>query len=257
MTTAVSTRPGRLRRSPGRAVLLGAAYLMPAALALVVTKPGWVGLSATPGFLHLVSFPALMGIGWLVYAVTMVPFVLLTRQRYVGWLALVGLLAAALNLGTVALRGIGTDQLPAAGRATTVLTLNTLGGATSPRDVADLVVRTGADVVALPETPRPLAEQVAATTARRDRPMQVFGGAQSPFSVGATSLLVAESLGRYRPAGQPQTGLGAVVAAPVRGDGLVVAAVHSPPPRSGSARTAGTPAPTAPSTCAGTGVPTW
>lgn len=218
------------RDSPVRTGLVIGAYVLPVLVALVVTEPGLFGLSGTFGFLHVVSFPLLAGICWVVLAVPFGLVALLGRRRYAGWLAVVALLAAATNVVTVVGRGFGDGlPTPAAGNLT-VVTYNGFGGAAPPAEVARRLVAVEADAVALPETPRPLAEEIAAAAKQQGRPMQVFGGDQSIGTIGSTSLLVAKAQGDYRLKWRPKTGLGAVVAAPVDGRGPILAAVHAPPP---------------------------
>lgn len=196
---------------------------------LVVTLPGLVGLSDAPGFAHLTSFRLICGLGWFVVVLALAPFVR-RRRPLVVWLLVVAVLAGSVNTLFVVARGTG-DELTAKPRgAASLLTLNTLGGAAPPAELANLIVRTRADAVALPETPVEVAREVADLARAEGYELQVFGGRQSPYFVGQTSLLVSYAWGGYRVKDQPDTGLGAIVVEPRRGRGPVIAAVHSPPP---------------------------
>lgn len=234
MTVAETEERAPSRRKPVRTALAVVGYAVPLLVVLAVTKPRLFGFDGTVGFLHLVSFPLVLGCCWFGFALVLGAFAVFLRHRFAVWLVVVAVFAGVLNVATVARRGFA-DGLPTPAAGTvTVVTLNTLGGAASPSDVAAFVAHVGADAVALPETPAPLAREIAAASARRGRPMQVLGGAQSPAAVAATSLLVARSMGTYRVEEQPDTGLGAVVAGPARGRGPTIAAVHSPPPLTSS-----------------------
>ncbi|MQA78433.1 MAG: hypothetical protein GEV10_08135 [Streptosporangiales bacterium] len=196
---------------------------------LVVTLPALAGLSDAPGFAHLTSFRLICGLGWFVVALMLAPFV---RRRYplVIWLLVVAVLAGAVNSLFVVARGTGDELTGKPRRAASLLTLNTLGGAASVPELTNLIVRTRADAVALPETSVEVAREIADRARARGHDLQVFGGQQSPYSFGQTSLLVSYTWGGYQAKDTPDTGLGAIVVEPRRGRGPVIAAVHSPPP---------------------------
>src|SRR5699024_7880799 len=137
---------------------------------------GWVLTLALGAMAVLTLDPARLGISTyapVTQAIAMRPY-LVAGFVAVGGVLLLGVLLAALfrrrwprrtvlavvllgvGAGHAAVlwdRGLGDDPLPAAREgAVTVLTLNTLGGAAGPEQVADAAGDAGADVVVLPET---------------------------------------------------------------------------------------------------------
>lgn len=139
----------------------------------------------------------------------------------------VALLDRGLFSGEVAASGE-----PAAPDAFTVLTLNTLGGSTGPEDVVDLAVRTGAAVLALPETDEALA-------ARIEELIEEATGTgfetwtDGTGAIGSTSMLVSEDLGPYEQVAVGSTGgFGRVHLQPAGDDPdqPVLVAVHPLPP---------------------------
>lgn len=231
MTVEVEQRVP-VRRSKLRFGLTVVGYAVPLLVAIVVTEPGVLSLSDVTGFLHVASFPLAVGLGWLGVALLLGLLVLVVRRRFLVWLLVVATLAGGVSMAKVAWRGFG-DGLPApASGVTTVVTVNTLNESVPPARVASLVVRTGADAVAMPETAKPFAAEVAARLAERGRRMQVFGGVPTTSAwPSVTSLLVSDSLGRYEAVPQPPVPtLDAVVVRRVGGAGPTIAAVHTPPP---------------------------
>lgn len=221
-----------VRRRPLRTVSTVVAYAVPLAIAVVVTQPWVVGLSDVTGFLHVASFPLAVGIGWLLAAALIGPLALLVRRRFVVWLLVVAVLASGVSVGKVAWRGFGGGVPPATASATTVLTVNTLNESVPPARVAALIVRNRADAVAMPETSKQYATELAGLLAERGHRMQVFGGVPTATAwASVTSLLVSESLGQYEAGPQPSAAtLDAVVVRRVGGRGPTIAAVHTPPP---------------------------
>nr|WP_246314992.1 endonuclease/exonuclease/phosphatase family protein [Kineococcus aurantiacus] len=100
-----------------------------------------------------------------------------------------------------------------------------------PAGVARLATDAGADAVSLPESTQAYADDVAARI--RDRTgtgVQVFYLPDREGGYG-TALLVSQRLGEYRPTGELTGGVKAVVtAAPVSGEGPVLAAAHTAAP---------------------------
>ncbi|MDD9207401.1 endonuclease/exonuclease/phosphatase family protein [Georgenia sp. 10Sc9-8] len=115
--------------------------------------------------------------------------------------------------------------------ALTVLTYNTQGGATSPEDLADIVVENGVDVVALPEISEADAQELAGLLAHEGAAFQFFVDATGESDIGSTALLVEYSLGEYLQVDGPDTQLGSVRVEPADGAGPVLVAVHPVSPR--------------------------
>ncbi|WP_210491338.1 endonuclease/exonuclease/phosphatase family protein [Patulibacter sp. SYSU D01012] len=158
------------------------------------------------------------------------------RRRGVVPALLVVVLAGGAAL-QVAARTVGAGRPGPSAVAVTVLTANTARSSVRPATLAALVDRTGARVVALPETNRDAARAIAAELTRTTgRPWRAFGDATAwpddATSAKVTALVVA---GRLRPRALPAaTPPGSHGQVRVRLDalGVSVAAVHpvAPPP---------------------------
>ena len=236
MLGRVQTDPAvRPRSVPVRRLLrrIGAASLVPiAAASLVGIDPATFGLSTTPIVLHAISFRGPLGLG-LTAAGTVGLLTGLIPPRVRPWRRLIAgglVLACGLaNLGVVAGRG-WAGPTSTARADLVVVSSNTLGGAASPRQLADLIAAemTNADaaMVSLPETPAALAQQTADLLAAAGHRFQVFNTTEPGQEFGSTSLLISDQLGPYRQVPAPSVLLGAVLALPVDGHGPTLAAVH-------------------------------
>ena len=204
-----------------------------AAAGIVAVDPARFGLSTIPIVLHAISFrlPTAIALG----TAGLAALLLGPRSRVrtgSGWLSALG---GVLVAGGVAQAGVlgrrGFAGRPEPGRADlVVVSLNTLGGAATPEQVAALVVGelAGADaaMVALPETPGELARDIADLLAAQGHSFQIFSTTSGPRPLDTTSLLVSAELGSYAQVPAPVLLLGAAMAAPVDGRGPTLAAVH-------------------------------
>ncbi|MDO9407902.1 endonuclease/exonuclease/phosphatase family protein [Patulibacter sp.] len=178
------------------------------------------------------------------------------RRRWPRAPAVVLLLAAVAAAVQIAPRAVssaapGPEDAP----GVTVLTANLLRSVVPPPVLVDLVRRTGADVVTLPETNATRARQIAAalTAARGERWIaESDRDAESPDddSAGPTSLVVRQALGPVRLTepppdpgahGQVRIRLSRLsgpdgTATTAAGPGPKIAAVHPLPPRPGSSQ---------------------
>ena len=200
-----------------------------AALVGVGVRPDRLGLSTTPYVLHALSFRgplallfAATGLGTLRSAVR--------RPGRTRSIAGTSLVLAALGQATIVVRR-GWARRPVAGRADlVVVSLNTLGGAATPEQVAELVgvELRGADsaMVSLPETPAVDAARIADLLAAAGHPFQTFSTTEGPRRFDTTSLLLSENLGPYQQVPAPLMLLGAVRAIPRSGSGPTFGAVH-------------------------------
>ena len=131
-------------------------------------------------------------------------------------------------------RGTGTSLSPEPGDIT-VLAWNTLGNTPGEQALIELIVETGADIVALPETTGPFADSVAASLHRDGAEFQVFSSGDGAWGARHTSLLISARLGGYT--ADPTLGvtmvLPTVAARPDDGAGPVIIATHpiAPGPR--------------------------
>lgn len=193
---------------------------------LPLIDPGLVGLGATPGYLHLLSFRMVTGLGLLVAA----GMVALTLFRRTGTpvlrLVLVGILVlvGAINVTTVLTRGWSAPV--AADSDLVVLALNTQGGATTADEVVEALLAHDVAAAALPETMPAEAEAIVAGAAGAGVDYQLFLGRDGTGIAQTTALLVRSDLGVHRQAPAPYVVLGAARAEPVSGRGPAFVAVH-------------------------------
>ncbi|GAB7191730.1 hypothetical protein NUM3379_24380 [Kineococcus sp. NUM-3379] len=223
-----------------RTVLTAVPAAAVAAAAATLVAPGWFGLAATRPWLYAAALRVPVLLALVLAAALAALLALVLRRRAAG--AAVRAVAAALALAAAAStvvvlgRGAGAGSLPAPQPGdVTVVAANTLVSGVEAQVVADLVLRSGADVVAMPETSRELALAVAGAVRRGGGPvMQVLDRREGRWGTHSTALLVSDRWGQYRqlpPEDLPMR-LGAVTALPVSGDGPPLAAVHplAPPP---------------------------
>ena len=239
-----ATRPAaRHRRTAHR---LGSAAVVPVvAGAAISVQPAAFGLSTVPVVLHAVSFRGPLalglgaaGVGTLLSIHPWTDRLLSGRaerrspgapvRRLIGGGAL---LAAAIAHAAILVRR-GWAAPGSGNRADlVVVSLNTLCGMATPEDIAEVVraelATAGAAMVALPETPEPLARRCVELLAAAGHRFQMFSTTADPDNpLSVTSLLISAHLGDYRQVAAPTMLLGAVLAEPVDGPGPVLAAVH-------------------------------
>jgi endonuclease/exonuclease/phosphatase (EEP) superfamily protein YafD len=184
-----------------RALAIAVAVVLAAVLALVAW-PQLLDLQRAPVAALAVSFrgaAVLAAIGVAV-VLTALGFVLHRSRRFLGTVSLVLVAFAVAVSGVLVVRGVGAPDVPVAGEFdVTVLSWNTLGDGVPAASVAQAATRNDADVIALPETTEPRAEEVAALLADQGRRYRVFAVSQQDgVPSRSTSLLVARSLGAYR-----------------------------------------------------------
>lgn len=212
------------------------ASLIATVVLLLASWPQLLGLQRSTVFAQAVALR-----GWLVVAAGLLALAALAmawivRTGKANWVALaVALLAVGgLNVAVLASRGLGGGATGAPQPDTiTVFAWNTLGGAPGATAIAGFALDEGVDVLALPETTRPTAEEIARLMAAAGRPMQVFVavGSSSSFTQ-STALLVSEALWEYRvdTTVGSTSGLPSLVVRPVGHGGPTFVAVHPVPP---------------------------
>jgi endonuclease/exonuclease/phosphatase (EEP) superfamily protein YafD len=217
--------------------IIGAALLVAAAAALlVVAWPQVFGLATAPVIAQLVSLRGLVvAVGLvLVVALTLVALISTAVRRFAASLALVMLVFCAINVVVLATRGFGNEAFETRTDSDiTVLSWNTLGDAPSPELIAQLALESGADVIALPETTREAALEVARLMTSAGQPMAHFTAAYDEVSKSrSTSLLISVELGEYAADETALTTatLPSLVASPVDGTGPIIVAVHAVAP---------------------------
>lgn len=214
-----------------------------AVLSLLLTWPQAFGAQLLPGVAQLIAFRAPLALALLVAAAIAAAVFLLFRRRarlvasITAGIAVATLAASVGNAGVLLARGSSGTDVPALPDGDlTVLVWNTQGGATSPADVAALVVEVQADVVSLPEMDEDAAAEVA-------RLVALDGIQMTPSTTRIvadsleeswipTSLLVADDLGRYEldEVAGSTPGLPSGVWRPVDGAGPVIVAAHPAAP---------------------------
>ena len=214
---------------------LAAAVVLVAAAALLITAwPQLFGLQRNALIAQLVSLRGLGAAAGLVLVVVLLTLALLSRlaRRLTFSLAVLLLVFAGMNTAVLATRGFGSTDAVPDGPGITVLSWNTLGDATSAEEVARLALEVQADVVALPETNRQAADDIAGLMAAAGAPMAVHTVAFDQIAAArSTSLLIGADLGDYSVADGPSTSvLPSLVAKPDSGKGPTIIAVHAVSP---------------------------
>ena len=135
-------------------VLAAAAIVIAAALLLLVAWPQLFGLEKAPIVAQVVSMRglaiavALLG----VIALTLVAFISVPARRFAASIAIVLLGFTAVTTVVLASRGFGNASFETSdNNEVTVLTWNTLGDSPKALEVAQLVIDTDADIIALEE----------------------------------------------------------------------------------------------------------
>lgn len=212
-------------------------------VAVLLTWPQALGAQRLSGIAPLIAFRAPLALALLCVAIVAAAMFLLFRRRarllacITAGIAVATLAAAVGNAGVLAARGgsaTGTAELPDGDL--TVLVWNAQGGATSPADVAALVVEVQADVVSLPEMDEDAAAEVSRLIALEGMHLTpastrtVAGSLEESWI--PTSLLVADGLGSYKldDAAGSTPGLPSGVWRPADGDGPVIVAAHPAAP---------------------------
>lgn len=202
---------------------------------IVVAWPQLFGLERTTVIAQAVSIRGLLvAVGLVaVVALTLLALLVPAMRRFAATLAVAVLVFCAINVAVLSTRGFGNAGFESATENDiTVLAWNTLGDTPSAEAIAQLVVDTGAEVVALPETTEAHGQAVADILAAEGLPMTVIGEAYDDISKArSTTLLISTSLGEYvQGPSQTTAVLPTVVAAPADGTGPIILAVHAVAP---------------------------
>jgi len=212
-------------------IVTAVTLLVVAGALLVALVPQAVGLERTAPLAQLVSLRAVAAVVGALLGLMVLAALAVRRLRVLaGGLAALLLLFAGTNGAVLLARGV-VNPAPAAASddELVVLSWNTLGDATDPARIADLVIETGADVVALPETTEEAAVEVAVRTREAGRPMYVHTVALDDIvAARSTSLLVSPELGTYSVDDSLGTtpAVPSLVARPDDGTGPVLVAAH-------------------------------
>jgi endonuclease/exonuclease/phosphatase (EEP) superfamily protein YafD len=205
----------------------------------VLLWPQFFGAQRFLGIAEVVSLRAICVAAALIVAVFCTVLALLIRpgRRFLATIAVLLLIFSGLNTAVLATRGFGDAGFEVATpNDVTVLSWNTLGGAPSAETIADLVIRTSPDIVALPETTKEVADDVAARARAAGLPLVAYTIAFDQVSKArSTSLLISQDLGSYVISDNSSNTsvLPSVVAVPTSG-GPYIVAVHAVAPTPGN-----------------------
>ncbi len=220
--------------------LVGLVLIAMAAATLVFPRP--LGVSMVTGYAQLISFKvpiafALAALA-LVFGWTWIgsggPKSARTRSWFRPVAALILIAAAVLQMGIVWQRGVSSAARPTLSQLTaqppaktdlTVLSLNTQWDQVPAGRVGVLAQAAGAQVIALPESERSHAAQVAAELADLGLGSWQIFASSSPWP---NAMLVSPALGKYSQVDPGVSGL--VMAKPVSGKGPTLITVHARPP---------------------------
>lgn len=146
------------------------------------------------------------------------------------------LAVAVLNVAVLASRGLGGGSSTNASADLTVFVWNTFWDRPGAELIAEFALAHDVDVLALPETSRAAAQEIARLMGEGGRSMQVFVLAfHEVITAQSTALLVSSSLGAYEidEAAGSTPRLPTVVARPVNGSGPTLVAAHPVAPLPG------------------------
>ncbi|MFC0682241.1 endonuclease/exonuclease/phosphatase family protein [Lysobacter korlensis] len=213
-------------------VLAAAVLVVAAILGMLALWPQLFNAERTFGIAQIVSLRGAAAAIAILGAVSLTLLALLAplTRRLVASLALLLLLFAAGNAAVLSSRGFGGEGFETkAETELTVLSWNTLGDAPGVEGIVDLALDARADVVALPETTLPTAQEAARLLGEAGKPMWPLTVAFDEVSKArSTSLLISAELGEYRVDDSlGNTGqLPSLVAVPVDGEGPMIVAAH-------------------------------
>ncbi|MCI7551785.1 MAG: hypothetical protein PUK40_07025 [Actinomycetaceae bacterium] len=211
------------------ACIIGAAavvLLVPSAFPML--KPYFL----TTPLAQLLAVRTALAIGLAVLAIVLIFVALLrrilaNRGRIAGALGALLMVVALLHGGITLSRGIdsaptmhddaGVTENSAGNGAITVMNYNTLGGQTTPEQIARLVIENGVDVVSLPETSTQRGREVVQALGRSGLSFQQFDTDTSVYAAEfqSTVLLISQALGTYNKVAVGDFPASVVVAEPV------------------------------------------
>ncbi|MDP9801042.1 endonuclease/exonuclease/phosphatase (EEP) superfamily protein YafD [Arcanobacterium wilhelmae] len=224
----------------------GLISLLLGAVAVLSVRPDLFGLSSYElqfPLAQLIAMRGVLAVIFLVCALMLgvfagVRYKLVNAGRIAGALAAVLLVVAATHAGTVWWRGVsnpdrltvdqGVSPQGEGNGQITVLTYNTLGGATDSPQLADVITKEGVDVVVLPETSTARGQELVKHLAAEGVQFQQFDTATSQYNAEfeSTVVLVSRALGPYEATDVANSHRSGVSVAPVNGQGPHIFGVH-------------------------------
>lgn len=148
-------------------------------------------------------------LGLIIVLIALARALMLRRGLFLGILGVGFLAVAAGHVAVLADRGLDAGHMPPDYGVThvsqgtgevTVLSYNTLGGATTMEDLLPIIVDRGVDIAVLTETSTENGERLAGMLADQGRPFNVFHSDADPYDaeIKSTVVLVSPALGEYR-----------------------------------------------------------
>ena len=225
--------------------LLGILFTVLLAIATAIAVwPQFFHLEQTYPFAQVVAARgAVLGALLLLALLAMLLMFSKTLRGFAASVLIIALFGAAATALIGVNRGFGRNTLPdATDTSIRVLSWNTAGEVVSAETIAQEVVDSGADIVALPETTEAVGEEIAVMLRDQGHPMWVHNVQFNPDVVDGpkswqTTVLVAADLGQYSVIESSQDGssntgsVPSVVLMPVDGSGPTIVAVHAVAPR--------------------------
>lgn len=215
-----------------RRLVAAAVLVIVAAVLLILAWPQIFGLQRTEGIVEVVAFRAALAILAAVAVVLALVLAGASRafRRFALSLAALFLVFVLINAAVLNSRGFGDTTFAAKKPGDlTVVSWNTLGGATGAQSIAQLALVANADIVSLPETTEITARQVASLMKDGGTTMSVhtvsFGLVAKSRS---TSILISTKLGGYHidsKVGNTKA-VPTVVMVPDSGSGPTIVAAH-------------------------------
>lgn len=209
----------------------------------IVVWPQFFRVEQTFPFAQLVAVRGVAVVGFLAVAVVCLLLLLAKPLRgFAASILVVAILGAGASAAVGAVRGIGTDALPdRVDGSVRVLTWNTAGEAVPAETIAEEILASDADIVALPETAESVGARIAIMLREQGHPMWVhhvqFGNVDNGPQAWQTTILITPELGDYsvisssRDGSSNTSSVPSAVAMPIDGDGPTIVAVHAVAPR--------------------------
>lgn len=215
-----------------RRLISACVLIVTAGALLVLAWPQLFGLQQAFGVAELAAFRSALSVLALVILVIALVLASARRgfRRFLLSFSVLLLVFVLVNAAILSTRGFGNTTFAAKKPGDiTVVSWNTLGGATGAQTIAQLALVAGADIVSLPETPRITANAVAALMADGGTTMTVHSIAFGLVAKSrSTSILISTKLGGYhvdQTVGNTRS-VPSVVMLPDNGKGPVIVAAH-------------------------------
>lgn len=228
------------------------------ALAAAITlAPPWLRIEGTPLALSLpfgqalamrwIIACALLIVGIVIAVLALFRFAALRRGGIAGLTALAVIAVGIAHAGIIKSRGIdsattlppdqGITHVSPGNGAITVMSYNTLDGATSMEDIRDLVTNNGVDVIVLLETSAADAQHLGELLGETNRPFRVYDSGADEYGphIESTCVLISTALGEYTSVGDLGLTWGSLHLKPANGTGPDIVAVHPVSPQSSRA----------------------